>query len=293
MVTNSLQKSPSNVVNTVATNIQRETFEDFDTEFDPNSGWLLLLYGMFGSGKTYFCGTALDSLYINTGSGEDTLKSPLFLNKYSHVKRKLKRIVNTPQKLGFDQVCDTVQTIIDSEELQSQIKTIILDDATSLRSMAMTHGLKTARNKDISKYIDTDMSDIKNEMNRINWFFENHLPIFKSLGINFILTAHESRIYGKASKMGEERPLKEIRPGFAGEKFPDAVPSKFDEVWYIELKNDLRSGKNYTQIKTGGGGVEITRTRRAGVFPNYIQNMDFEQLLQIRKENKLHSSFAR
>lgn len=269
---------------------EEEAIEDFDDDFDPNSGWLLLLYGKFGSGKTWFCGTARNSLYINTGSGEDTLKSPLFKSKHPDITRKVKTIINTPKKLGFDQVCDVVGTVLNNETLLSEIKTITIDDATSLRSMAMLHGMKSM-GKNIKKYIDSDMSDIKREMNRMTWFIEHHLPIFKAKGINFILTAHESRIYGKASKMGEERPLKEIRPGFSGEKFPDAIPSKFDEVWYIELK----SGKNgeYSQIKTGGGGVEITRTRRAGVFENYILNKDFEQLLEQRKDNKLHPSFRR
>lgn len=263
--------------------------EDFNDEFDPNSGWLLLLYGAFGSGKTFFCGTARDSLYVNTGSGEDTLRSPLFKSKYPNINRKYVEIVSKKDRLGFDYVCDTMQTIIDDAELREQIRTIILDDATALRSMAMAHGMDHMK-KDISKFIDSDMSDIKREMDRINWFLSYHLPVFKSLGINFILTAHESRIYGKAKKMGEERPLLEIRPGFAGEKFPDAVPSKFDEVWHISLKRSEREGE-YSQIKTGGGGVEVTRTRRAGVFPNFIQNQDFEQLLQMRKENKIHPSF--
>lgn len=265
-----------------------EAIDPFDEHFDPNEGWALLLYGKFGSGKTWFCGTAQDSLYINTGMGDDTIKSPLFLSKYPNIRRKEKKIVHSNKKLAFDQVCDVVQTVIDSEELQNEINTIIIDDATSLRSMAMKHGLKEGGH-DIRKFKDLDMRDRGREMNRVTWFFEEHIPLLKSLGINFILTAHEARIFGQSSKMGEERPLKEIRPGFGGEKFQDAVPSKFDEIWYIELKEG-RNG-SYPQIKTGGGGVEVTRTRRAGVFPNYIQNKDFEQLLEIRRRNELHSNY--
>jgi hypothetical protein len=267
--------------------VKKVEFEVFDSNFNPNAGWCLLVYGKFGGGKTWFAGTAQDSLYINTGHGEDTLKSPEFLRQYPDIRRKTKDIVHQSNYLAYDQVCDITQQVLDDPQ---DIKTVILDDSTAFRSMAMLHGMKSM-NKNIIKFNDIGMDDIKREMNRVTWFFEQCLPLFKSKGINFILLAHEARIYGKASKMGEERPLIEIRPGFSGEKFPDAVPSKFDEVWYIELKE--AKGKYFSQIKTGGGGSEITRTRRAGVFARYEMNKSFEQLLEQRRLNQLHPSYLR
>lgn len=288
-MTSSLFKDPKVAEFTKPTEI--ESIVDFDDVFDPNSGWMSLWYGISGCGKTWMCGTAQNSLYINTGQGTDTLKSPLFLSKYPHIVRKSKDIVQDPKgkgKLGFDVICDTIDTFLNDRELREFVRTVIIDDATSFRSLAMKHGMK-ATGQDISKFVESDMRYIKLEMDRINWFLENYMPVFRAEGINFVMTAHESRIYGKADKMGNERPLKEIRPGFSGEKFPDSVPSKFDEVWYLELKRDKNG--YFPQVKTGGGGVELTKTRRNGVFASYELGKDYEQLLQQRKENKLHPSY--
>lgn len=264
-------------------------FEDFDVEFDPYTGWILLIYGKAGSGKTWFCGTADQSLYLNTGGGIDTLTSPLFKSKYPNIIRKKLDIFDTRQKYGFNLLTDAMDSFLDNKELKEQIRTVILDDASSLRTMAVNHG-NESRNK--KGFVETDgMNNARMEINRINWFLEYYIPILRNEGINFIMTAHEARIYGKARALSDDRPLKEIRPGFGGEKFVDYVPSKFDEVWYIEKQ--LGKNGEFTQFKTGGGGIELTKTRKNGVFALTEIGKDFEQLLKQRQENKLHPSFTR
>lgn len=275
-----------------ATTPNTQGITEFDIEFDPNSGWILLLYGPSGAGKTYFAGTAQDSLYLNTGGGVDTLKSPLFLAKYPNIRRMSRDIFDTPQATGFDLVRDVIRAAMDNLEIRNKIKTIILDDASSFRALAINDALKK-KSLDITKFNEIDgMDKARYEMNRIDWFLEHFVPIFRNEGINFLMIAHEARIYGTTDKKGNERPLKEIRPAFAGEKNIDYVPGKFDEVWYISKQHNERTGE-FSQIKTGGTGIELVKSRRAGVFARYEIGKDFEMLLKQRKENKLHPSYQR
>lgn len=268
--------------------VNRITFEDFDINYDPTTGWILLVYGKSGAGKTWFSGTAQNALYLNTGGGSDTLISPLFLKKYPHIKRKKKDIVETKYKFGFDLLCDAMDSFLEDADLREFVKTVIVDDATSLRTFAVNHG----NDNKSGKFKESDgMNNARIEINRINWFLEHYIPIMRTEGINFLMTAHEARIYGKVQKLSDERPLREIRPGFGGEKFVDYVPSKFDEVWYI-TKQEGKDGE-FTQFKTGGGGIELTKTRKNGVFAFTEVGKDFEQLLEQRKNNKLHPSFTR
>lgn len=285
---------------------ERIIFEDFDAKFDPNSGLMLLLYGPSGAGKTWFVGTAKNSLYLNTGGGEDTLRSPLFNSKYPDIKRKIVNIFETFEGDGlvkksraFDRTCDAVDLFMEDGDLRDFVKTVIIDDATALRGHALRRGIEImdsnkpdSKKRRLDRFVNTDASDIGREMKMIDWFLTQYTQQFKSEGINFILTAHERRIYGKAPKMMDERPLKDIKPGFSGQTFPDEVPGHFDEVWYIERKEDPRKG-DYAQIKTGGSGIETVKTRRAGVFAHYELGKDFEQLLEQRRQNKLHSSFEK
>ena len=280
-------------------------FEDFDDSFNPRSGWITLLYGASGSGKTWLAGTADRSLYLNTGGGIDTLRSPLFKIKYPNIKRKLVNIYETfdqgtiKKAIGFDKVTDTIDMFLEDADLRDFVRTIIIDDATALRSFAKLRaveifddqrGLSGTSRRQLNRFIQQEPDDVFRQMSMIDWFCQQYIPIFRAEGINFLLTAHERQTYGKAVKKMDERPLKSVRPGFSGQTFPDEIPKHFDEVWYISAKYDDKRG-SYSQIKTGGGGLELTKTRRAGVFAHFEVNKSYEQLYQRRTENKLHPSF--
>lgn len=281
--------------------------EDFDDNFNPDSGWIVLLYGASGSGKTWFAGTADHCLYLNAGGGIETLRSPLFKSKYPNIKRKIVNIYETfegptiKKAIGFDKVTDTLDMLLEDADLREFTKTVVIDDATFVRSFARLRGIEivddlagrtgTNRRK-LNRYIHQLPDDVFREMSMIEWFCLQYIPILRNEGINLLLLAHERLIYGKAPKMMDDRPLKAIKPGFSGQTFPDEVPKHFDEVWYIEKKYNEKTGE-YSQIKTGGSGNELTKTRNAGVFARYEINKSYEQLLVQRKENKLHPSYSR
>lgn len=266
--------------------------EDFnsDSEFDPNSGWITLLYSQSGGGKTWFAGTAPNSFYINTGGGIDTLMSPLFLKRYPQIKRKKVNIIDRmleKNEFGFDVLCDVIDDYLSNSELNEEFKTVIIDDATSLRDMIFSHG------KGTKSFVDVEgMRKAGIEINRLSWFLEQYVPVFRERGINFLLTAHESRIYEALGKMGEDRKIREIRPSFAGEKQVDYVPSKFDEVWYIRL-NEAKGEKFSIIITEGGSEKLLTKTRKNGVFKPTEIGLNYEQLLAKRKANKLDPYYLR
>lgn len=268
------------------------TVEDFnsDDEFDPNSGWITLLYSSSGGGKTWFAGTANNSFFINTGGGIDTLMSPLFLRRYPNIRRKKVDIIErmlSKNEFAFDVLTDLIDWYLENDETNQEFNTVILDDATSLRDMIFNHG------KGTKSFVDVEgMRKAGIEINRLSWFLEQYVPVFRAKGINFLMTAHESRIYEPLGKMGEERKIKEIRPSFAGEKQVDYVPSKFDEVWYTRLA-ESKDGKFSMIITEGGGEKLLTKTRKNGVFKPTEIGMNYEQLLAKRKANKLDPYYLR
>ena len=302
----SLEKSNSNQTITPTSKIPIE-FEDFDDEFNSNAGWIILLYGASGSGKTWFAGTADRSLYINAGGGIDTLRSPLFKIRYPSIKRKVVNIYETfdqgtiKKAIGFDKVTDALDMFLEDADLREFVRTIVIDDATALRSFAKLRaveifddikGLVGTSRRQLNRFIQQEPDDVFREMSMIDWFCQQYIPIFRSEGFNFILTAHERQTFGKAAKKMDARPHEATRPGFSGQTFPDEIPKHFDEVWYCKVKYSDKTGP-YQQIKTGGGGLELTKTRRAGVFAHFEVNKSFEQLYQQRRENKIHPSFRK
>lgn len=264
---------------------------------------ILLLYGASGSGKTWFAGTCDNSLYINAGGGIDTLESPLFKSKHPNINRTVVNIHetfegNTVKKAtGLDKLTDTLDRYIDNNKREH--KTIIIDDATALKTFARLRGIEVvddlagksgSSRRKLNRFIDITIADYNREMMIIEWFLQQYIPIFKSEGINLILIAHERRNFGKASKAMEERPLKDIKPGFTGTAFPDDVPKHFDEVWYVSKGFSEKNG-THSKIKTDGGGIELVKSRNAGVFPRFIINGSFEDILALRESNVLHPSY--
>jgi hypothetical protein len=263
-------------------------------DFKASSPETCLVYGPSGAGKTYFCGTAGPrTLFINVGDGIKTLKSPEFKAEVPDAGEMI--IVDVTEKLNEKGVTDTATAydvtckIIDYmvANFRDQFDTVVLDDATFLRKFAMNAAIQASsqgrsnaqeRMAGLQKYVKPEIGEYGQEMAAIEWFLWTYVKRFKALGLNFILTAHERHVFGKAPKMGDEAPIQKIRPGFTGRAFPDFIPAFFDNVWHMEAIT-LGKGGTIHRLYTQNHGMAICKTRIGSLLPPMIQQPNFQKMI--------------
>lgn len=251
-------------------------------KYEPTKG---ILFGGAGSGKTWTAGTCGDRcLYLNVGDGILTLKSPLFQQKVGAKPiiwpKSQEDWYKIPDLEKFDATCEAIEWFIDHK--RQDIDFIVLDDASVFNYLAHLKGLQLSneynRSKTLDKYKKSEsgiflpgIQDFGAEIKMVEWFVSYHLGLFAQHGINFWMLAHERRSFTKKlNKDGEpiagvESDLKDIKPGFTGQTFPDNIVRYFDFVWYME---NVSAG--VYRAKTQGDDVIKAKTRFNGVF-KYIE----------------------
>lgn len=244
-------------------------------------GVTMLLYGASGSGKTGFIGTAGDkSLIISPSNGLATLKSIWFKNTY-----KVNPIIETipeetfgTQAKAFDKYSDLIDLYL--EKHSDEIDTIIVDDATVMRRVAMNKGLELGGKINISKtgerlksakaeIVIPAVQDYGVEMNLVEQFVRYYADACKYKGKNFILTAHEKFLMDKGDSIGDAPIIRRIMPGFTGQKFPDDITGLFDLTWHTETKG--AGDRVHYQIRTQPDNVIVAKTRFGGLFPPFFE----------------------
>lgn len=242
----------------------------------------LLLYGSAGSGKTIFCGTAGNrTLFINIGNGIESLQSKWFKSYCPNSNPIIETIIEdrVPSiAAGFDLVCDTVDKYI--KDSSKDFDTIIIDDVTALRRMAMNKGLEINQtlNRSKTKSLSRDViiptvQDYGVEMNLIDQFIGEYTTSLREKGKHFIMTAHERITYKKGPNIGDIPTIHKISPGFTGQTFPDSVTGMFDLTWHMEA---VGSGTNTIyRVRTQGDESLVAKTRHAGLFPTLYTNPKF------------------
>ncbi len=236
-----------------------------------------LIYGASGSGKTFLAGTVgNDALIVTPSNGAATLKSPLFrqlvgTNPYLEIVHE----EPMPEKAtGFDLVSDIVDRYL--KEKRNEIKTIVVEDSTNLRRMAMNKGLELNQQLNRSKtkqnqkeVIVPTIQDYSIEMNLIEQFVRYYTEVCKQLNINFVMTAHERIQHGKPESLGQPAPVIMIRPAFTGQTFPDDITGLFDITWHTETRG--ANDRVWYQLRTAGDSVIAAKTRTGGLFPTLIE----------------------
>jgi hypothetical protein len=247
----------------------------------------LLLYGNTKTGKTMFVGSAGDrTVIISPSFGLATLGSPLYKHMYG-CNPIIEIVDEEPLPTvaeGFDKVRALIELYLENPE----IDTIVVEDVTNLRAMAMNKGLELngkllsgagaprtstlAKMKKLgsSAIIAKEVGDYTAEMGFIESLVKNAVTFAKEAKKNFIMTAHERCTYKPPDKMGGIRVLEKIAPGFTGQTFPDEVVGFFDLIWHTEV---LGSGdRTFYQIRTAGSASLIAGTRAgAGLFPTIFE----------------------
>ena len=239
-----------------------------------------LLYGASGSGKSFLAASVgSDTLIVTPSNGLATIKSKLFrelcpgINPYIEVNDE-DPIPKSAQ--GFDRISDIIDSYL--EKKRDEIKNIVVEDATSMRRMALMKGLElnqklnrsqTLKQSTSKEVIVPTVQDYGIEMNLVDQFMRYYTTHCKALGINFIVTAHERFTFGKPEGLGQQPPLLSIRPGFTGQTFPEDITGLFDLTWHTEMKG--AANRTFYQIRTAGDSVLSAKTRYGGLFPSLIE----------------------
>lgn len=256
-----------------------------------------LFYGGAKTGKTVLAASAGDrTLFINVGNGIVTLQSEWFRKIYNSnpiIETVSEEYVPTSAR-GYDKVCDIIEDYL--KKSPDEFDTIVIDDATNIRRMAMTKGLelnqqlgksKTRETLTSNKLVDViipTVADFGAEMALVEQFIGSYTTLAQEKGKHFIMTAHERLTFEKGKAIGDLPTLKKVSPGFTGQTFPDSVTGVFDLVFHMEA---VGSG-NQTQYRarTKGDEALTAGTRYPELFPTLYVNPKFTDIIKAIKEQK-------
>ena len=257
-----------------------------------------LVYGGSKTGKTWFLGTTGSrTLYIDTGDGIETLRSPLFKSQVNSNPI----IVQIKEKIGprgVPDLADAYYHVTDAidyalKNFAADFDTVCVDEMTALRRYAMYRGLEynqaTGRSKSLKRLEDEDMympggQDWGTEMSLIEQFCVGYTTICKQAGKHFLLAAHQRKIGEKPKDkdgnpmFGEEKIVKEIRPAVTGYQFPDVISALFDNVWHCERAGG--GDGTVFRLRCIGDEITVAGTRHAGVLPTVLRKANFQTMLK-------------
>lgn len=256
-----------------------------------------IFYGPAKTGKTVLVASAGDrTLLINIGNGIVTLQSDWFRRIYNSnpIIETITEEFVPSVATGYDRIEDIIDRYISKES--DTFDTIVVDDATNLRRMAMTKGLELnqalgkSKTKDIltgNKKVDVivpTVADFGAEMAIIEQFIGKYVTLCQEKGKNFLMTAHERLTFEKGKNIGDIPTLKKVSPGFTGQTFPDSVTGIFDLVWHMEA---IGSG-NMTQYRARTKGDEslTAGTRYPELFPTLYVNPNFRDVVKAIQTQK-------
>ena len=260
-------------------------------ETPPGESICGIIYGASGTGKTWLFGTAGDrTLIVDTGSGLETLRSPLFRTKVGAVPYEAtiigkERNFDDPA-VAFDAVCDILD--LGLEKYGDEVDTFIIDDMTALQNFAMNKALEvnldTKKSQSLTRSRQFDAAvlarqDFGIQMDMVTRALGKYVDIMKERKKHFFVGAHEKHLYRpikdeKGGIAGEE--MYKIYPAFIGKAYPDTICGAFDEIWHTEKVN-TGQGVVYRLRVSGSapsdaqGAVElVAKTRHDGVFDESV-----------------------
>ena len=195
-------------------------------EYQPGESWILMVYGGSKSGKTHFAGTCGgDTLFINIGDGLETLHTKYFRERFPDSSKMIVVDINKKQLKSSEEVFDQITDSIDYalSHFSSSFNKVVLDEATALRKYALNKAMAlntaarttSSRKSRAEEYVKADVGDFGVEMDMIEWFLGQYIPIFKEEKKHFLMLAHERQIYGKRTKKRYETPLQKQVPRFS------------------------------------------------------------------------------
>lgn len=264
-------------------------------------------YGGAKSGKTMFMASAGPrTLFLNNGSGIETIKSPLAQKKYPGCEDML--TVEISEELdanglpehatAFDKYSHVINFAL--MNYFTDFDTICLDDSTSARRHAMYKGLEinleTGKSKtlaDVKKFdvMQAAVQDYGIEMNIILQFFVKLIETCKKYDKHLIVGAHERYTLKKGDKIGELPSVVQVRPGFTGQTMPDDIGG----LWDILTHTEKVGGGSNIIYRHRFNGDEITQAgvRYGGVFETVESDVNFLKCVERIKAQQLNPKAAK
>lgn len=264
----------------------------------------ILLYGLAGSAKTVFCGTAGSrTLYFDCGNSVTTLQSKWFQSKYGPSDPDVHKVseIDLPDKAqALDYIVDTIEMYLDKKS--DEFDTVVVDDMSAFRKFAMNQGLelngelnrsltrKNLKAKEIELVIAAKQ-DFGAEMAIVQYFLSKFTDLLRTKNKSFIVTAHE-KIWQQQPKNAEGKvtdgppSIYRITPAFTGQKYPDSETGVFDIVMHMETAG---SGENTVYRARMNGDEQIVAKHRYGdLFPTLYPNPRFGDIITaIRTDRKI------
>lgn len=261
------------------------------------SAFNMLVYGDAGTGKTYFAGTfGSDTLYINIGAGIITLRSPHFVNKHGIWDPFLFTPVKPEDDLTGPiknrSVAVQVRDFIEDHIEDDRIKTLIIDDATSLQNIFMLQALdynwinkksQTKAELKTHKAVIPAIQDWGTQMSFIESFIITFTELCASLNKNFIVLAHAKYFTKPPDKPTGNEIITSIKPNFTGDK--NRISGYFDMVWYSTVVGAADQAKY--RMTTSRTEIIEAKTRWGGLFPLLYDNPTYED---IKKKITAHNA---
>ncbi len=258
-----------------------------------------ILYGNFGTGKTFAAHTApgpIFSVVVGPENEMKAIKSVEFSKKYpkkakeiffaaareDYVSRGKFRVAQ-----GYDMACDIIDEAIRMKlEGDLDFKTLVIDNASTLMEYQMNKVLELGPSGDRSSaskanrvlreegiLIPADY-DYKGQMSLmtqvITWVTE--------LDVHLVLIAHE-HVESHQVRETREKEITAIGPLFTGRNRTN-IPNRFDNVWRFTASGSARARTFKAQTVGSSEPTTQAKTRLGSVVPFSYSDVNLEQTIE-------------
>lgn len=227
---------------------------------------LSLLKGENGTGKSIMAISYALSGPMYVFDFEDRMRS--VANYYRQIKRlDVIQNVEYDTYFSFTKLRKKFQAI---EQSPKGLKNVVMDSLTSFSDRALSNTKQFKGNEQatsgqnvgrtVGEFRVNTMDDFNAESSAIQEFIIEHALILKSMGINFIVTAHVIKVKEESDEgVGKTTIARYLMTG--GKKAGQKIPGYYDEIYHTNIEPGMSASQppSYT-IRTRHSGNDFAKT---------------------------------